>query len=283
MQFAKWQGLGNDYIIVSDEEATRAGLDASLAAKLCDRHFGIGGDGILVLGDSDSADARMRIFNPDGSMAEMCGNGIRMAALYLLDRGLVTTGSMSIETRGGIVHPTVTDDDLVAVDMGVVRTDDPVSVSVTTRDGERTYEGRKVWVGNPHFVMLEDPDTSDVHGHGPLLETHSEFPDRTNVEFIRIDDPQTVTMRVWERGVGETLACGSGACAVGVAAVLDGGCTSPVTVNLPGGPLLISVDEQLRVTMTGPAAEIYSGKLDVATLSSQPPRPTTPTRQEASV
>lgn len=276
MRFAKWQGLGNDYLVVDDDQAHEAALDGELARAICDRHFGVGGDGILVLGKSDVADARMRIFNPDGSMAEMCGNGIRMAARYLLDRGHVDQPAMSIETAGGVVYPRVDDDAQVSVDMGIVRTDEPLDVTVDVPGGPQTFHGRKAFVGNPHFVVQRDPDTIDLATVGPLIECHSAFPARTNVEFVRIDDAHTVTMRVWERGVGETLACGSGACAVGVAAVLDAGCASPVTVHLPGGPLQIAVDDTaqgLRVTMSGPAREVFTGSIDTSQLVPTPVAP----------
>lgn len=263
MQFAKWQGLGNDYIIVRARDVRAATgsdeLDATLARAMCDRHFGIGSDGVLVVGPSDVADARMVVHNPDGSIAEMCGNGIRMAARFLLEDGEVDAPGMRVETGGGIVRPTVLDDGRVRVDMGIAVTTAPEQLDLGTHG---QVDGRAVSMGNPHFVLRRDPATAPVAELGPRVESHDRFPDRTNVELYRVDGSSHVTMRVWERGVGETMACGTGACAVAVAAVLDAGCASPVTVTLPGGDLEIDVDDDLRVTMTGPAEETFRGRTD---------------------
>jgi diaminopimelate epimerase len=279
MRFSKWQGIGNDYLIVHSDEWSRAvdaetsrsgGLAESVASALstaiCDRHFGIGGDGILVIGPSEVADAKMVIYNPDGSYAEMCGNGIRMAARYLAQSDSAMSGEIAIETAGGIMRPTVLDDGTVRVDMGTLTTNghsDVVSTSVGS------WNGREVSVGNPHFVIRANPDTVDLPHIGPALEHHEHFPNRTNVEFYEVVDNSHVRMRVWERGVGETLACGTGACAVGLTAVADAGCVSPVTVSLPGGDLIIDVDDDLRVFMTGAARLIYQGSIDLDALMTE--------------
>lgn len=269
MQFAKWHGLGNDYIIVREEDipAQHAvevnggpALSLEAARAVCDRHFGIGSDGVLVVGKSSVADARMLIHNPDGSYADMCGNGIRMVARYLVTEGAVGEGELSVETEGGVVRPTVLADSLVQVDMGVATTEGVDTVEL--EDGT-AFEGRIVNVGNPHFIMLGDPSNIALEVYGPLLERHSRFPHRSNIEWYRVDDASNVTMRVWERGVGETLACGSGACATGVAAVIDSGCVSPVHVHLPGGTLCIDVTSDLKVTMTGPAEPIFTGTINL--------------------
>jgi diaminopimelate epimerase len=266
MQFAKWNGIGNDYLVVWQPD-DGVEITPQLASAICDRHFGVGGDGILELRPHDGADALMLVHNPDGSRSEMCGNGIRMVARYLADR-FDLSGEMSIATSdGGAVHPTVLDDGRVRVDMGVVSTEGIDTVSVPSG----AWTGRVLSVGNPHFCVAHDPATIDLEGVGAELEHHNRFPNRANIEFYLVDSPSHVTMRVWERGVGETLACGSGACAVGATAVLDGGCTSPVTVTLPGGDLEIDVADDLRVVMTGAAEHIYSGTLDPDALLANAP------------
>lgn len=273
MRFAKWHGIGNDYLLIHERELPLMdggvrGLTVQQAQLLCDRHFGVGGDGILVMGASRDCDARMLVHNPDGSMAEMCGNGIRMAARWLYEHGHVTTPTMTIETAGGVIRPTVLDDGRVSVDMGRVTTEGTESIEL---DDATTLTGRVLSVGNPHFVVLMDPDGVAIGSLGPAAERHRRFPDRTNVEFIAVESPHSVRMRVWERGVGETLACGTGACAVGVTSVLDHGAASPVTVHLPGGDLEIRVDDQLGVTMTGPAVQVYAGELDLDQLLAAAP------------
>jgi diaminopimelate epimerase len=272
MRFTKWHGIGNDFLIV-DEAQLDAPLEPSQVIAVCDRNFGVGGDGILVLGASDHADARMRIHNADGSMAEMCGNGIRVAARFLVEQGAVTPaadGSFAIETAGGIMRPTVLDDGRVRVDMGEVATEDVVDVDLWTVDAElagRTLSGRVVNVGNPHFVVRRPPEGPDLHRLGPAAERHPRFPNRTNVEFWDVDDHETATvrMRVWERGVGETLACGTGAVAVAFTARADADLVGPITVRLPGGNLEVEFEGD-RAFMTGAAHHAWSGELDVAEL-----------------
>jgi diaminopimelate epimerase len=270
MRFAKWQGTGNDYILIEEDHLLdHAPLTPEDARLLCDRHFGIGGDGILLLGRSEHADARMRIFNPDGSMAEMCGNGIRMAARYLVEHELVQGNEFAIETAGGLIRPHVLADGKVRVDMGLARTEEPETVDTQSHGN---FHGRAVSMGNPHFVVARPPADLDLEQIGPAVERHPRFPDRTNVEFIEVVDPGCVRMRVWERGVGETLACGTGACAVAVCALLDHGCERAVIVELPGGSLTIEVDpDTLQVHMTGPAAETFAGTLDLGLVRAAAP------------
>ena len=284
MRFSKWHGIGNDFLIVTEEELGRVRgsgsafvgdwpddrrprLQDDAAIALCDRNFGVGGDGILVLGDSDVADARMLIHNADGSMADMCGNGIRVAARYLVERGIVTPGadgSFAIETSGGIMRPTVLDDGRVRVDMGELSSEGRDTVELET--GEH-LTGNVVSVGNPHFVIHREPEGPALHDVGPLAEHHPRFPDRTNVEFWEVVDQSTgvVRMRVWERGVGETLACGTGACAVAFTARDEEHLTGPVTVQLPGGALEIEFDGD-RAFMTGAAHEAWQGEVELAAL-----------------
>ncbi|MBU2602069.1 MAG: diaminopimelate epimerase [Actinobacteria bacterium] len=276
MRFAKWQGLGNDYIIL--EEDVLPGMPSpSQTALLCDRHFGVGADGLLIhcrpTGIVEGAVARMRIFNPDGSEPEMCGNGIRMFARYLQERGVIGAGEAVIETLAGPIRPQVLTDGRVRVHMGVARLKsaaidatawEPID-EVVARDLEvdgASYRFTFVDVGNPHCVIpVDDVGSVSIEEIGPRIETHPIFPRRTNVEFIRPEADGLVTMRVWERGVGETQACGTGATAVGVAAVRLGLATSPVTVHLPGGTLEIEVADDLQVVKTGSAEAVFTGEL----------------------
>jgi diaminopimelate epimerase len=287
MRFSKWHGIGNDFLILTEDDLVAA-RDAGMAwidswddgrprlseqavVAVTDRNFGVGADGILVLGPSDDADARMLIHNADGSMAEMCGNGIRVAACFLSQAGAVqpgADGAFAIETAGGTMRPTVLDGGRVRVDMGEVRSEGIIDVDLWTVDGElagRTLSGRVVNVGNPHFVVRRPPEGSDLHRLGPAAERHPRFPNRTNVEFWDLVDHAAaiVRMRVWERGVGETLACGTGACAVAYTARIDADLEGPVTVRLAGGTLEIEFDGD-RAFMTGRAHHAWDGDLDLA-------------------
>ncbi|MCW2926372.1 MAG: dapF [Thermoleophilia bacterium] len=289
MRFTKWHGIGNDFLIVTEEELGRLRdegaafvgswpdgrprIEDEAAVAACDRNFGVGGDGILVLGPSDTADARMLIHNADGSMAEMCGNGIRVAARYLVEEAIVTPdaeGAFAIETAGGTMRPQLLDDGRVRVDMGVLSTEGEADVDLATVNGDLAgivLHGHVISVGNPHFVVRRAPEGPDLHRQGPSAEHHPRFPNRTNVEFYEVEDAaaNTVRMRVWERGVGETLACGTGACAVALAARADLGLESPITVQLPGGALEIELEGD-RAFMTGAAHRAWSGDLDLATI-----------------
>jgi diaminopimelate epimerase len=282
MQFAKWQGLGNDYLIV--ESADLPGpLSAEAIGLLCDRHLGVGGDGILVhlppSGAVPGAAARMRIYNPDGSEPEMCGNGIRMFARYLRESGAVGVDEFVIETLAGPIGPRLLPDGRVRVHMGTARfkSDNVAIASGTEVDevvGQRLealgahYTFTFVDVGNPHCVISVG-DLSDLPLEivGPVIEHLPLFPNRVNVEFIHRETDGSVAMRVWERGVGETQACGTGATAVGAAAVRLGLAQSPVTVHLLGGDLEIEVAPDFQVVMTGPAEEAFRGELSAALLA----------------
>ncbi len=253
--FAKWQGLGNHYLVV-ERGAWPFPLTAARAALLCDPHFGVGGDGVLEVVTGGRA-PEMIVWNPDGSNAESCGNGIRMVARHLAMTGRLPADGR-IVTGAGPVHVDVRDDGTVAVAMGRARF--PAGEGrerLAVAGGE--VELTEVSMGNPHAVIVHpDPDGA-VRAIGPEVEVASRFPARTNVELIRAEGPSELTMRVWERGVGVTMACGTGACAAAVAAVRLGGLVSPVTVHLAGGDLVIAVDDDLEVTMTGPAAPLYEG------------------------
>lgn len=260
--FEKWQGLGNHYV-VTESSAWPFPITADRARLVCDPHFGIGADGILEVVTSGPI-PEMRVWNPDGSMAENCGNGIRMVSRYLDGTGMLPADGRVL-TGAGEVTVRV-DGSVVAVDMGrAVFPSGEVEQSLGTGAGEVSLA--EVSMGNPHAVIRHDDPDSVVHVLGPLIESAERFPDRTNVEFIRRDGPSEITMRVWERGAGVTMACGTGACAAAVAGVRLDGLESPVTVHLAGGDLVIAVDDDLRVTMTGPADPIYSGRMSAALMS----------------
>jgi diaminopimelate epimerase len=282
MHFAKWQGLGNDYLIVELAELPGP-LSAEAVGLLCDRHLGVGGDGILVhlppSGAVPGAAARMRIYNPDGSEPEMCGNGIRMFARYLRESGAVGVDEFVLETLAGPIGPRLLPDGRVRVHMGTARfrsgniaiasgtgSDEVVQQRLKALGADYTYTF--VDVGNPHCVIVVD-DLRDVplEAVGPAIEHLPLFPNRANVEFIHRETNGSVSMRVWERGVGETQACGTGATAVGAAAVRLGLARSPVTVHLLGGDLEIEVAPDFQVVMTGPAEEAFSGELSPALLA----------------
>ena len=232
---------------------------------LCDPRRGIGADGVLVLDrptDAAAADARMTILNPDGSTSEACGNGTRMVVRYLAER--LRRDAARVETAAGILRGTVHADGTVTSTMADAALEGP---AYRPDDGTFPYPHRFVSIGNPHVVIpVEDPAAFPLAEQGPALEHHRWFPERANVEVVRTVDPHTVELRVWERGVGETWACGSGACAAAVAAVLDGSAVSPVDVRLPGGTLRIDVGDDLSIRMTGPASRIAVVELDDALL-----------------
>jgi diaminopimelate epimerase len=277
IQFTKMHGLGNDYLVVDamQESPSESKLSA-LAKALSDRHFGVGADGLILVLPSRAADFRMRIFNSDGSEAEMCGNGIRLFAKFVYERGHTKAKDLEVETLAGIVRPRlrvrggrVTS---VRVDMGEPRlarseipmkgTDEAQVVNERLRVGGRRYQITAVSMGNPHCVMfVEDVDRARVGEIGPAIERHDLFPKRTNVEFAQVVGDGQIRMRVWERGAGETLACGTGASAVLVAAVLNGLAPRKAVVHLRGGDLKVSWNrEDNHVFIEGPAAEVFTGE-----------------------
>lgn len=272
-EFSKWQGTGNDYIIVA-RNALAFEMTPSRTAAICDRHFGIGSDGILVWSGTESSGFSLVIYNPDGSIAEMCGNGIRMLARYLVDRGYATEPVLAVKTGAGMIAPSVADDLQVRVKMGVAKFGGGGIVGYPAVDAESEavrkilsacgseFEFTFVDMGNPHCVIeVDDLEDIDLARLGADIENNEIFPGRTNVEFMKVLGPSEVAMRVWERGVGETNACGTGACAVAATAFRTCGVMSPITVHLPGGDLLVEVDLKMNVVMTGPAEEIYSGTM----------------------
>lgn len=251
--FEKWQGLGNHYV-VTESALWPFPITADRARLVCDPNFGVGSDGILEVVTSGDV-PEMRVWNPDGSMAENCGNGIRMVSRYLALKGMLPADGRVL-TGAGEVRVQV-DGSVVAVQMGRA-----VFPAGESEEGLVTDAGdvhlAEVSMGNPHAVIRHDDPDAVVATIGPLVENAARFPDRTNVEFIRRDGPSEITMRVWERGAGVTMACGTGACAAAVAGVRLDGLVSPVTVHLAGGDLVIDVGDDLEVTMTGPADPIYA-------------------------
>lgn len=279
LSFTKMHGIGNDYIYFNafDQEIPDP---AALAVRLSDRRFGVGGDGVILICPSGLADAKMRMFNEDGSEGRMCGNGIRCVAKYLYDYALVPEDQtvVTIETLSGVktVELTVENGEAVAatVDMGAPILDpkeipvlfDGDSMIAQPLDADGTvYTVTAVSMGNPHCVtFVDDPDSIPLSELGPKFERHPAFPERVNTEFVRVIDDHTLLMRVWERGSGETWACGTGACASVVAACLNGYCkrNEDVTVHLRGGDLVIRYTDS-TVIMTGPAATVFEGTVEV--------------------
>lgn len=273
MEFIKMHGLGNDFICLDHFHSSSRLNYSETARLLCDRRFGVGGDGVVVILRSGRADARMRIFNPDGTEPEMCGNGIRCLARYLYDSGYVRKDSIMVETLAGILAVDLEiNNGLVCgitVNMGEPCLE-PVHIPVGIKNKialreEIEVSGQKflfsaVSMGNPHCVIrVEDLDRINLDLLGPAIEGHSLFPNRTNVEFVRVDSPREVTLKVWERGAGATLACGTGACATVVALVLEGQTGSEVLVHQPGGDLKIEWRRDSKVYMTGPANYVFQG------------------------
>ncbi|MFC4100984.1 diaminopimelate epimerase [Paenibacillus xanthanilyticus] len=276
MNFTKMNGLGNDFIVIAGEPELPANA-AALAEKLCNRFFGIGADGMVYILPSESADFRMRIINSDGSEAEQCGNAIRCVAKYVYDSGLTDKEEITVETLGaGVQKVQLTVENgkavQVRVDMGQPILDGlriPTTVDATpVLDEAIEVDGREfrftaVSMGNPHCVIyVDDALTFDLATWGPKLEAHPMFPRKINVEFTTVRSRDYADMRVWERGAGPTLACGTGACATLVASVLNGYTDRKAVISLKGGDLLIEWNEDNNhVYMTGPAAEVYRGTL----------------------
>lgn len=278
MRFTKMHGLGNDYIYLDAINQDLTPYNPSeLARVLSDRHFGIGGDGIILILPSDMADFRMRMFNADGSEAEMCGNGIRAFAKYVYEHGLTDKTQLAIETGAGIIRPQLGVENgrvvEVRVDMGEPRLarrelpmeggpPDQPAIDETIVVGGEELAVTCLSMGNPHCVVFVDEvDNYPVHELGPRIENHELFPNRTNVEFAAVMDPRHLDVRVWERGAGETMACGTGACATVVAAALTGRAEREATVELLGGSLRVEWASDNHVYLTGPASEVFTGEL----------------------
>lgn len=275
LPFVKMHGAGNDFVVLNGLEGDLPAIGA-IASRLADRHFGIGADQVLVVRPSSAADFRMEIWNADGSQVEMCANGIRCFTKYLRDRGLVTRDAISVETLSGVVRPHWAGNDRVRVDMGrpILA---PAKIPTRLGAGEGPVLDQPldvggevvrvscVSMGNPHAVLYVDSvDAAPVARLGPRIERHESFPNRVNVEFAQVVARDRVRQRTWERGTGETLACGSGACAVAVASILTGRTERRVTVALRGGELEIAWEGGGdSVFMTGPAAEVFTGRIEL--------------------
>lgn len=279
MKFTKMHGCGNDYIYVDgSKEQIPAEDKPELVTRLSDRHFGIGGDGVIFINPSKEADFEMEMYNMDGTRAEMCGNGIRCVAKYVYDKGLTDQKKISIVSCGKVKYLELNVENgkasTVKVNMGspILRASDiPVVadseevIAERIEVGEEIYEMTCVSMGNPHAVVfLEDVASLPIEKIGPLFENHVRFPKRTNIEFVKVLDSETIEMRVWERGTGETLACGTGACASVVACILNGLTGEQVTVKLLGGNLQIRWDrDENLVYMTGPATTVFEGEIEL--------------------
>ncbi len=274
MRFVKMHGAGNDYVYINCFDQPLPADAPELARRMSHRHFGIGGDGLILIRPSEVADARMQMFNADGSEAEMCGNGIRCVAKYVYDHGISRQPTLRIETGNGVLTLDVETAngivDRVRVDMGepileaaripTTLPGNPVVNAELVVEG-RSFEVTSVSMGNPHcIVFVEQASDELVLGIGPKIEKHEAFPAKVNVEFVEVISPSEVRQRTWERGSGETWACGTGASAVCVAGVLAGRTQRKILNHLVGGDLELEWDETSnRVFMTGPATEVYSG------------------------
>ncbi|MBO4475929.1 MAG: diaminopimelate epimerase [Bacteroidales bacterium] len=260
LAFTKMQGLGNDYIYIDARDITVED-PAALSRRLSDRHFGIGGDGIVLIGRSDVADFSMRMFNADGSEGLMCGNAARCIGKYVYDKGLTSKQTVTLETSSGIktlvLHPS---DGTVSVDMGRF-------ASMPAPSSMSGFQGTGINMGNPHYVMfVPDAEAVDLPAAGPAIETDDAFPGGVNAEFASVRRDGSIRMRVWERGSGITLACGTGACATAAAAVLAGikSYGEAVRIVMDGGSLSVTVESDGRVSMTGPAVTVFEGRLNLA-------------------
>ncbi len=276
LSFTKMHGLGNDFIVIDCIKQAEAGKlpFGEISQKLCDRRFGIGADQILLLYPSEAADFKMKIFNADGGEVEMCGNGIRCLARYIWDRKISDKDVLEIETLAGVIRP-MREGDMVKVDMGepVFEPEKiPVNIPLNTDIKyhiidyplfviDREFKLTFVSMGNPHAVIFLDEDIADfeVEKYGAEIEKNAIFPKRTNVEFVNVKNRSEVNMRVWERGAGETMACGTGASAVGVASALKDMTDKKAAIHLRGGDLVIEWAENNHVYMTGPAEEVFEG------------------------
>ena len=272
--FSKWHGLGNDFVIVNGL-TEKIDNYQQMAIEVCDRHFGVGADGLVVLLPSDIADFQMRIFNSDGSEAEMCGNVTRCMARFVYDSGLTTKTKITLETKAGIIKPELLFIDgvldTIRVDMGQPRLK-RCEIPMKGNESEKVinellvvkqadYHITCVSMGNPHCILfVEDLENTNLSVIGPMIETHDTFPKKINVEFVQVMSKQKLRMRVWERGAGITMACGTGACATLVAAVLNGVADRLAIVELDGGELLIEWGLDNHIYMSGPATEVFRGE-----------------------
>lgn len=268
IEFSKLHGIGNDFVFIDLVGKEDSSDRPALARLLCDRHKGVGADGLIIVERAERAPFRMTMFNPDGSNGGMCGNGVRCAARLLFDHGHIGLEPFNLEVEERIVNVEPIRPDWINVDMGTAlltrgeigMLGDPAEQFVDAELTGTTYRATAVSMGNPHVVIfVDDLESVDVHKLGPALEHHPLFPFRTNAHFVQRLSETRLRMKIWERGAGATLACGSGACAVGVAGYLTGRTGRQVTIELPGGELEIEYREDGRVLMTGPAEHVFDG------------------------
>ncbi|MFN3429434.1 MAG: diaminopimelate epimerase [Candidatus Sericytochromatia bacterium] len=275
LRFAKYQGTGNDFLLIDGLKGLPDVDWAAFARRWCDRHYGVGGDGVILVLEGQSAPFAMRVINADGSEPEMCGNGLRCFVKYLADRGLAPMGPFDVETGAGTLRPEVLPDGRVRVEMGApilersrIPMAGPEAAQVVEEPiavGAESFLVTAVSMGNPHAVIfVPDAGAVPLAEWGPALERHPSFPARTNVEFTEVLNRREARMRVWERGAGPTLACGTGACATLVAGVLTGRLDREATIHLPGGPLAIAWPEGGPIVMTGAAEAVFEGELPLA-------------------
>jgi diaminopimelate epimerase len=273
--FTKYQGLGNDFVLIDNRAQSEPMFSPEQARQVCDRNFGVGGDGVIFLLPSTSQPHAMRIFNNDGSEAQMCGNGIRCLAKFMRELDIPTEeGGYAIETKAGLIVPRF-EGEQVTVDMGLPRLSAEEIPTTLVATGEKVlnlplpepwsrFKVTTVSMGNPHAVIfVDDLNTVELAQWGPAIESHPAFPERINVHFVQVLNPTHLKVKVWERGAGPTLACGTGACAILVAAVLNQKAEKRATVELPGGPLEIQWHDNNHVFMTGPAQRVFVGQLEV--------------------
>ena len=283
MRFTKMEGCGNDYIYINGiKEHIDEGRKPELVRRLSDRHFGIGGDGVIFINKGKQAEFEMEMYNADGSRSQMCGNGIRCVAKYVYDRGLTDKKNITVESFGKVKYLELTTDadnkvSKVRVNMGApvlnageipVISDNEKVIDEEIKAGGKTYKMTCVSMGNPHAVVfmndIDDLNSLDIEKIGPEFENHERFPQRVNTEFVKVIDRNSVQMRVWERGTGETLACGTGSCATTVACILNGYTEDKITVRLLGGELTCEWDRENDIVyMTGPAVSVFDGETDI--------------------
>lgn len=278
VNFTKMNGLGNDFVILDYEEYKKTEMEPDkLAVIICDRHFGIGADGLIIVNPNTAGtDIGWIFYNNDGSVAQMCGNGIRCFAKYVFDKGLVNKKEFSVETKAGVIVPKILNNGLVRVNMSKPVLE-PAKIPVNVENNlnfelvlnDRTFIANAVSMGNPHCIIVTEENTKELAlKYGREIETHKLFPEKTNVEFIKIISRREINLDVWERGCAITLACGTGACASVCASILNGLCDNEVKVNLPGGQLLIEWDGNLDDTnhdifMSGPASYSFNGVIEL--------------------
>lgn len=277
MKFTKMQGIGNDYVYVDCTKENKIENPAELSKKVSNRHFGIGSDGLILIENSNVADFKMAIYNADGSQAEMCGNGIRCVAKFVFDKGLINKENITIETLAGIKQLKLSTENgkvkKVRVDMGepileakkipVISDKNPV-IDLQLQAADKTFTATCVSMGNPHAItFVNNVEEFDVEKYGKILEIKKEFPKHSNIEFVEVIDKNNIKMRVWERGSGETLACGTGSCASVVACILNNKTERKVNVHLLGGKLEIEWNKQNNhVYMEGPAEIVFEGEIE---------------------